>query len=558
VGDGAATGSGADVLRPDERGFDAFVSSHGSRLLRTAWLLTGDRGAAEDLLREVLVRVWGRWPRVAGADEPLSVVRRQVLSTWVSRRSPEGPGRGDGADTGPGAGPGVDVLGPDLSARQRAVLVLTAYEDLPDAQAAEALAVSTDVVRSQRAKALQAEHGRLGADAAEVEVESLLRTRLAAAAETVAPWAVPGAELRRTADRRRARRRRAVVAATATVALAAAAGSVLSGPPGPSPGPDPAPTPSVVDFPDDRLEPEESWTDVPLTGEMRRRAVTAAMGGSDMDVLVSTRLPGSEQVLVVLRDAEADGPARVVTVTFDSDEPGARARRGTGATYPSAGSLVAQPARDGDGTVLVVLVPSAVGDTVQASSSVPGRPVLRTSAFLRDRLAVVPVTAPEAVTRLRLLRRGEPRLDTVPAGWQLGRDVPRTLERVVASTGEPLARPVQVRTDGGTACRVTVGGWWPQGRAYADWNPVDPACTPVDGRLRLLLPLDRRHGAVAGIAPPGARSVRLGWAGGPVTEVPTAGGDVNAFLGPLDRRADQLVRAEAVSDAGQVIATASP
>jgi DNA-directed RNA polymerase specialized sigma24 family protein len=49
-----------------ERGadFDRFVTDTGARLLRTAYLLTGDYGAAEDLLQDVLERMYVAWPRV--------------------------------------------------------------------------------------------------------------------------------------------------------------------------------------------------------------------------------------------------------------------------------------------------------------------------------------------------------------------------------------------------------------------------------------------------------------------------------------------------------------
>jgi hypothetical protein len=292
---------------------------------------------------------------------------------------------------------------------------------------------------------------------------------------------------------------------------------------------------------------------------MLRRAVAAAVGSRDAEVLVSTRLPGSEQVLVCLGSETPDGWVRVVTVTFDSTEPGTRVRRGTGASYPSYGSLIAQPAHDGDGAVLVVLVPSTIGDTVEVTSSEPGAPPARTSGFLHDRLAMVPIGGPEAVTGVRVLHRGAPRLETIPAGSLLGAEVPRNLTRVVASTGpQRPGQPVQVRTNGRVACRLTVGGWWPQGRAYATWNPVDAACADVDGSLDLLLTPGRDDAGVAGVAPAAARTVRLHWQGGASSDVATAGGDVNAFVGPVRRPAEQLVRAEAVDASGRVVATAAP
>jgi hypothetical protein len=391
------------------------------------------------------------------------------------------------------------------------------------------------------------------------DLETRVRDDLVSRAEEVGPWAVPGARLRRAAQRRRAARRRVVAAVTAAVAVAGVVGGLMTGR-GAPPAPDGGPTvPPVTGGPDADLGRERSWTSVELTDGMLQRAVVAASGGTDMDVLVSTRLPGSEEVLAVLASAAPDGSVRAVTVTFASADPDATVRRGTAAAYPSYDSLIAQPAVHGDGAVLVVIVPSTVGDTVEVTSSEPGRPSVRTSGFLHDRLAFVPIGRPDAVTRLRVLHRGEPRLDTIPAGALLGPDVPRTVDRIVATTREPRPeQPVQVRTDGRTACRLTAGAWWPDGQPAMDWNPFDAGCAELDGSLQLLLAEDLRYSSVAGVAPAGARSVRLHWAGGAVTDVPTVGGDVNAFLAPVARRPDRLVRAQALDAAGAVVAEVAP
>ena len=41
--------------------FDAFVAARGSALLRHAYVLTGDRHLAEDLVQEVLAHLYRRW-----------------------------------------------------------------------------------------------------------------------------------------------------------------------------------------------------------------------------------------------------------------------------------------------------------------------------------------------------------------------------------------------------------------------------------------------------------------------------------------------------------------
>ena len=55
----------------DEADFTDFVTHRASALLRTAFLLCGgDRGAAEDLLQDVLERAYRRWGRIKDKPEP--------------------------------------------------------------------------------------------------------------------------------------------------------------------------------------------------------------------------------------------------------------------------------------------------------------------------------------------------------------------------------------------------------------------------------------------------------------------------------------------------------
>ena len=44
--------------------FDRFVAGNTDTLLRTAYLIVGDLGEAEDLVQETLFEVARRWPRV--------------------------------------------------------------------------------------------------------------------------------------------------------------------------------------------------------------------------------------------------------------------------------------------------------------------------------------------------------------------------------------------------------------------------------------------------------------------------------------------------------------
>src|SRR5215203_2591817 len=118
--------------------FADFVTADAPRLLRVAYLLTGNREAAEDLLQETLERVYVAWPRV---DNPFAYTRRALArrsaNRWRDRaRKPEAPlddatdvPQADGADQVAERDRLVRALA-RLGPRQRAAVVLRYLEDL--------------------------------------------------------------------------------------------------------------------------------------------------------------------------------------------------------------------------------------------------------------------------------------------------------------------------------------------------------------------------------------------------------------------------------------------
>ena len=387
-----------------------------------------------------------------------------------------------------------------------------------------------------------------------VDLEARVRAELAVRAADAGVLPVTGAALRETA-RRRTARLRAGAAAVTVVAVVTAGAVVLRGPAGDAaPTPVQQPSTTTTSAP---AGPDPAWLQVPLTDRAYQQVLAATGGDSQATPLLTARLP-SGRVVVLVATERVDPRLWVAGATLASDQPGAPAVSGTSGHFPSYDSLIAVPVRDGERTVLVVLLPGPLGDTVEATTSRPGEPVRRTSAFVHDRFALVPVTSPESVTRVRVLARGRAVVDTIPAGSMLGPEVPRTVDRVVTTSAGPPTQPVQVRTDGRTACRLTVGSFW-DGPAYVPWNPFDAACAPVDGRLHLLLAADRRYSSVAGLAPAGAVTVRLSWRHGPPTEVPVTPDTVApAFVDNGGRPPLQLVRAEALDGQGLVLASAMP
>lgn len=151
-----------------EQDFEQFVVGHGRSLLTTASLLTGQQHAAEDLYQATLLKTWTAWSRIE--SRPAAYARRTMVhlhTSWWRRRwhgeQPTEQLRDRPAATGHTPGD-LDLRAAlrRLPPRQRAVVVLRYYEDLTEAQVAEAMGISVGTVKSQTSKALRA----LGIDAA--------------------------------------------------------------------------------------------------------------------------------------------------------------------------------------------------------------------------------------------------------------------------------------------------------------------------------------------------------------------------------------------------------
>ncbi|GAA3190866.1 MULTISPECIES: SigE family RNA polymerase sigma factor [Streptomyces] len=154
-------------------GFEEFVAARGPRLLRIAWLLTGDAHQAEDLLQTVLAKVWPKWRRIA-AGHPEAYIRKALVHThasWWQRRWRGEVPCGEMPDRVAASDPFGDVdlemtLGAvvrRLPPRQRAVVVLRYFEDLSVEQTAATLGCRPGTVKSQAAKALRTLQAELGA-----------------------------------------------------------------------------------------------------------------------------------------------------------------------------------------------------------------------------------------------------------------------------------------------------------------------------------------------------------------------------------------------------------
>ena len=158
-------GVGGVAVAASEVAFREFVASASPALLRAAWLLTGEEALAQDLVQAAFERTWTRWERVTQTDEPLAYVRKVMTSiflTWRRRRwwaeiPTSSPWQDapviDGAEGALARRCVLPALA-QLSARQRAVLVLRYFADLSEAQTATALGCSSGTVKAHAAHAL--------------------------------------------------------------------------------------------------------------------------------------------------------------------------------------------------------------------------------------------------------------------------------------------------------------------------------------------------------------------------------------------------------------------
>jgi RNA polymerase sigma-70 factor (sigma-E family) len=144
--------------------FEEFVRARSASLLRTAYLLTGDRGHAEDLLQTTLLRVAWRWS--AASEQPEAYARRVLVNLsrdrWrnLSRRvredrQPDIPQLpvDDVTDRVTTREVLIPVLR-QLPTRQREVIVLRFYADLSVIDTARALQCSEGAVKAYTNRAL--------------------------------------------------------------------------------------------------------------------------------------------------------------------------------------------------------------------------------------------------------------------------------------------------------------------------------------------------------------------------------------------------------------------
>jgi RNA polymerase sigma-70 factor (sigma-E family) len=150
--------------------FVAYLAARQPSLLRTAYLLTGNRHDAEDLVQTAFAKLYLSWDKVRDQGSMDGYLRRILVNehnslwrrAWKRREHTaddtvlhalDRPHH-DAPDDGVGAAL-WDVV-QTLPRKARAVVVLRYYEEMSEAETAAVLGISVGTVKSQTSRALAA------------------------------------------------------------------------------------------------------------------------------------------------------------------------------------------------------------------------------------------------------------------------------------------------------------------------------------------------------------------------------------------------------------------
>jgi DNA-binding CsgD family transcriptional regulator len=331
-----------------DESFTEYVSARWSTLYRLAVLLVGPTHAG-DLLRTALVRTHVSW-RTVQAESRDDYVKKILANAALT---------GSAADSG--------VLPP----RQRAVIVLTYYEDLSEAEIARTLGCSRETVRADATAALATLTTRRSAELrAELE-----RT----AGEAVVPMAPIEAMLSSGHQARRARTRRRMTVSAAVIAAVVGTAVIVSSLDGPSSSDRPSPPagssastlPGVV---------PKALADLPRGEAPKRAYVTGKTlhlpnGDVALESNVDTVLQAGSSVILRYRDRKI---VRVDTASHHIDVL-AESSPGRPVIDPGGHQVAWQTSRNGQARVTVRALDGTPG---AATRTFPAAPTCCDNPFL--------------------------------------------------------------------------------------------------------------------------------------------------------------------------------
>jgi len=144
-------------MRSWEGVLETLVTERRGALVRFAYLLTGDRHAAEDLVHDAIIRTFSRARRLDNVAAAEGYVRRAITTQFLNGRRAAATARAKRhllveretapADDLAGESAAVARAMATLTPRQRACVVLRFFEDLSTDQTAERLDISPGGVK---------------------------------------------------------------------------------------------------------------------------------------------------------------------------------------------------------------------------------------------------------------------------------------------------------------------------------------------------------------------------------------------------------------------------
>lgn len=152
-----------ELALPEEPGvgasvaaFEEFFRAEQRRLHEVLFAITGTRSEAEDIGQEAFLRVWERWDRVSGMEDPAGYLHRAAINVFRDRsrrlvvamkRSVRMAPRTNEYDAVEARSVAASILG-QLPPRQRAAIVLTEGLGYSAEEAGELLGIKGSTVRA--------------------------------------------------------------------------------------------------------------------------------------------------------------------------------------------------------------------------------------------------------------------------------------------------------------------------------------------------------------------------------------------------------------------------
>jgi RNA polymerase sigma-70 factor (sigma-E family) len=163
------------MARRDTTAFAEFASARSGALLRAAYLMVGEESLAQDLLQEALTKTYVAWPRLRDPNAAEAYTRKAITTTAITwfRRKHWNNERATDLLPEVGSAAQDDLVAQrawlwdalqKLPPRQRVAIVLRFYEDLTEAQTADAMGCAVGTVKSQVSSGIKKLREHLGDD----------------------------------------------------------------------------------------------------------------------------------------------------------------------------------------------------------------------------------------------------------------------------------------------------------------------------------------------------------------------------------------------------------